>query len=147
MRGTGVLSDERIYGASILDVAPTVLTLLGLPVGQDMDGKVLVDAFVETPQINRIPSWEEVPGEAGLHPAEASLQNSEAGDQALQQLIDLGYVAPLSDQEKKTMMMVKRENRFNLALSLVDSGLFSEAIPLLEQLHQEHGEDRFTLMV
>ena len=32
---------ERIYGASVLDVAPTVLHLFGLPAGADMDGKVL----------------------------------------------------------------------------------------------------------
>ena len=34
-RGPGILSDERVYGATILDVAPTVLHLFGLPVGAD----------------------------------------------------------------------------------------------------------------
>jgi len=31
--------DERIYGASLIDIAPTVLTLFDLPIGQDMDGR------------------------------------------------------------------------------------------------------------
>lgn len=31
--------------ASILDIAPTILWLMGLPVPEDMDGKVLLDAF------------------------------------------------------------------------------------------------------
>ena len=48
MTGPGIRRDERIYGASLLDVVPTVLTLFGLPPGADMDGKVLMDAF-ETP--------------------------------------------------------------------------------------------------
>ena len=30
-------------------MTPTVLTLFGLPVGEDMDGRVLVQAFEETP--------------------------------------------------------------------------------------------------
>src|SRR5205085_6000999 len=39
MRGDAIKRDERIYGASLLDIAPTVLTLFGLPVGQDMEGR------------------------------------------------------------------------------------------------------------
>jgi hypothetical protein len=43
--GPGVVAGTRFENASLLDVAPTVLWLLGLPVGADMDGKVLVQAF------------------------------------------------------------------------------------------------------
>jgi hypothetical protein len=42
--------------------------LFGLPVGEDMDGRVLVQAFDHTPEIERIPSWESEPGECGMHP-------------------------------------------------------------------------------
>jgi hypothetical protein len=35
----------RLKGASVLDLAPTVLYLLGLPVPQDMEGRVLVEAL------------------------------------------------------------------------------------------------------
>ena len=48
MSGPGIRKDELLHGASVLDVAPTILTLYGLPVGEDMDGKVLSQAFVET---------------------------------------------------------------------------------------------------
>jgi hypothetical protein len=44
-KGPGVPAGTRFDGASLLDVAPTVLWLLGLPAGADMDGKVLVQAF------------------------------------------------------------------------------------------------------
>ena len=42
--------DERIYGASLIDVAPTVLTLFDLPIGEDMDGRPLLEAFEELPE-------------------------------------------------------------------------------------------------
>jgi tetratricopeptide (TPR) repeat protein len=145
MRGPGILNDERIYGASILDIAPTVLTLFGLPVGQDMDGKVLVDAFVDPPGITTIPSWEDVPGDAGIHPTGAVEAEPDAAKQALQQLIDLGYVAPPSEQEQTTIDNVRVESRFNLAVSLLDADLSADAIPLLETLQQEKPQDRFGL--
>ena len=50
--GPGIKKDEVLHGASLLDVAPTILTLYGLPVGEDMDGKVLSQAFVETPNVD-----------------------------------------------------------------------------------------------
>ena len=37
LQGPGIRRDERIEGATLLDVAPTVLTLLGLPIGEDME--------------------------------------------------------------------------------------------------------------
>ena len=67
MAGPCVRQDERIYGASLIDIAPTVLTLFDLPIGEDMDGRPLLEAFEETPEVKRIPSWEEIPGESGMH--------------------------------------------------------------------------------
>ena len=48
-KGPGIRSDARIEGATLLDIAPTVLTLLGLPIGEDMEGKVILSAFEESP--------------------------------------------------------------------------------------------------
>ncbi len=42
MAGPGVRRDERIHGATIFDVAPTVLHAMNLPVGRDMIGKPLL---------------------------------------------------------------------------------------------------------
>ncbi len=55
--GPGFKRDERIYGASILDVAPTILSGFGLPIADDFDGHVLRNAFVEPPCSETIPSW------------------------------------------------------------------------------------------
>ncbi len=75
----------------MLDVAPTILTLYGLPVGEDMDGKVLSQAFVETPKVALIPSWEDVPGADGRHPPHTRL-DPVAAHEAMEQMIALGYI-------------------------------------------------------
>jgi hypothetical protein len=55
-----IRQDATIPGATLLDITPTVLMLFGLPVGGDMEGKVLVNAFEQPPGIERIDSWENV---------------------------------------------------------------------------------------
>src|ERR1017187_5945233 len=77
MSGPGIKKDELLHGPSVLDIAPTILTLYGLPVGEDMDGKVLTQAFVETPEVAFIPSWEDVPGADGCHPPRSEEHTSE----------------------------------------------------------------------
>ena len=43
--GPGIRSGARIEGATIYDVAPTILHAMGMPLGKDMDGRVLKDLF------------------------------------------------------------------------------------------------------
>jgi predicted AlkP superfamily phosphohydrolase/phosphomutase len=45
MAGPGVKPGVRIDEASILDLAPTILQVLGTPVPREMDGRVLTEAF------------------------------------------------------------------------------------------------------
>lgn len=45
LSGPEVLRQERLEGASLIDIAPTILYLLGVPVPDSMDGQVLRDAF------------------------------------------------------------------------------------------------------
>jgi predicted AlkP superfamily phosphohydrolase/phosphomutase len=47
MSGPGVRQGATLEGASIQDLAPTVLHTMGLPIPSEMDGQVLVDAFEE----------------------------------------------------------------------------------------------------
>jgi predicted AlkP superfamily phosphohydrolase/phosphomutase len=44
IKGEGVESGKEIKGARIIDLAPTILYLLGLPLVSEMDGRVLEDA-------------------------------------------------------------------------------------------------------
>jgi hypothetical protein len=91
MAGPGVAPAGRLAKAHVLDIAPTVLHLMGLPAAADMLGRVLVDALV--PEIRaeppRIPSWEPVGGPRVV----AEIPLDPAGDaERLERLRALGYV-------------------------------------------------------
>jgi len=91
--GKGVKSGFEIHDASILDVAPTVLALEGLPRAADMPGKVLATAFESDVQKqfnpNTVPTLDrerevdtEVAGGGGVD------------EQAMKKLEALGYLTP-----------------------------------------------------
>lgn len=46
-KGPGIRSSYRIDGASIVDLAPTILALLEVPIPSDMDGQVLASLFTD----------------------------------------------------------------------------------------------------
>jgi tetratricopeptide (TPR) repeat protein len=133
MKGPYVQQDERIYGATLLDVTPTILTLFGLPVGADMDGRVLVQAFEQAPQIARIPSWEQEAGECGMHPSDLRMDPA-AAQAVLQQFVALGYIQPPSEDQSKAVASAVREANYNLARDYLDCGRPDDALPLLEDL-------------
>lgn len=88
--GPGTQPDALLHGASHLDLAPTVLALLGLPAGADMPGRILAEAFAVPPTDRRIPSWEALPGECGrLAPEETPTPWEH--HEAVRQLVALGY--------------------------------------------------------
>jgi predicted AlkP superfamily phosphohydrolase/phosphomutase len=47
LSGPGIKENHRLKEYSVLDITPTVLHLLGLAVGKDMDGDVIEEAFTE----------------------------------------------------------------------------------------------------
>jgi predicted AlkP superfamily phosphohydrolase/phosphomutase len=60
--GEGVRPGAVLRGASVLDVAPTLLYLLGLPVARDMEGRVLTEMldpeYAREHPVTFIPSYE-----------------------------------------------------------------------------------------
>jgi predicted AlkP superfamily phosphohydrolase/phosphomutase/tetratricopeptide (TPR) repeat protein len=139
MRGHAIKRDERIYGASLLDIAPTVLTLFGLPTGQDMEGRVLVEAFEPPPELNFIPSWEEVPGDAGMHTGETDLEPEQSAA-LLEQFIALGYINRPDKDRNRAAAACRREQNWNLARVYIETARYAEALELLEQIHFEAPE-------
>jgi len=133
MKGNHIKQDERIYGATLLDITPTVLTLFGLPVGEDMDGRVLVQAFDEPPAITRIPSWENEAGECGMHPSDLRMDPA-AAQAVLQQFVALGYIQEPSEDQNKAVETAVREQQYNLACMYLDSRRPHDALPILEEL-------------
>lgn len=134
--GPGFKKDENLFGARLLDVAPTILTWLGLPVGADMEGRVLLDAFVEPPAVSTIPSWESTGNERQLG-APLDARNHKA---LLDQFIELGYIDPVSEDSSEAAIETNRENDWNMARACMDGGRFEEALPLLESVWQLHPE-------
>ena len=145
MAGPGIKRDERIYGATLLDICPTLLTIAGLPVGRDMDGKPLVEAWESAPAVDSIESWENVPGETGQHPPETKLDPRES-QQAIEQLVDLGYIERPDADVQTAIQKTVRELNFNLAQSYMDADRHGEAIEILLLLHEQNPDDsRFAM--
>jgi tetratricopeptide (TPR) repeat protein/predicted AlkP superfamily phosphohydrolase/phosphomutase len=91
--GPEVRRGAEISGASVLDVTPTLLHYLGLPVGKDMDGKVLEAAF-EPEFMARHPIRYLSTHEDGRRREAAPAETIDAGTQAEIEggLAALGYV-------------------------------------------------------
>jgi predicted AlkP superfamily phosphohydrolase/phosphomutase/tetratricopeptide (TPR) repeat protein len=133
LKGPALRVNERVFGASLLDICPTILTLFGLAPGKDMDGKVLVTAFKEAPPVAPIESWDKVAGDAGTHPPDTQL-DPVASAQAFKQLVDLGYVAPPGPNVEESVQECVRELKYNLARSYRDGNRCGEAAGLAEEL-------------
>ena len=147
MKGPGIKKDERIYGATLLDVAPTVLTLFGLPVGEDMDGHVLAQAFENAPEVERIPSWENEAGECGMHSADLRMDPA-AAQAVLEQFVALGYIQPQTENQEKAVESAIREAKYNLSRDYMDCRQNQNALPLLQELMREQPKElRFKLQL
>lgn len=134
--GPGIMPGAVCGPCSLLDITPTALTLLGVAVGGDMDGRVLQEILEPGPPVPMVPSWDDVAGDAGMHPADM-LQDPLETHASIMQLIDLGYLAALPKDQKAQVELVSRESRFNLAVSLVSRSKHTEAIPILKALALE----------
>ena len=80
----------RIEGATIFDVTPTALVLLGLPVADDMDGRALTEIIsadhLDAHPTSSVPSYEPADGR------EAGEVGSTMDDSIREQLKSLGYI-------------------------------------------------------
>lgn len=143
MMGPELKKDELIFGASLLDVTPTILSLFGLPVGRDMDGKPLLNAYLTPPEVDYLPSWDEVPGDAGLHPAGVQADPVNQAE-ALKQLVELGYIDKPDEHLETAARQTVKELRYNLARDYQDSQLIPQAAVLFTELWDEWpDESRF----
>lgn len=143
MAGPGIRRDERIYGASLIDIAPTILTLFDLPIGQDMDGRPLLEAFEAVPEVNTVPSWEEVEGECGMHTGEQQLDPAQANE-LMQQFAALGYIEDPGADKQKMAESAEIEGKYNVSHTYLWKNRPDQALPLLEEIvRRRPWEDRF----
>jgi predicted AlkP superfamily phosphohydrolase/phosphomutase/tetratricopeptide (TPR) repeat protein len=145
MSGPGIKKNESLHGPSVLDIAPTILALYGLPAGEDMDGKVLSQAFAHAPEVAFIPSWDEVPGPDGRHPPHARLDPAGAHE-ALEQMVALGYIEKPSEDAELAVAKTLRELRYNLGEAYQDASRHVEAREIFSELRQaDPDESRFAV--
>jgi predicted AlkP superfamily phosphohydrolase/phosphomutase/tetratricopeptide (TPR) repeat protein len=143
--GPAIKKGELLHGASVLDVTPTILTLYELPVGEDMDGKVLSQAFIEAPKIAFIPSWEEIPGADGCHPSHMRF-DPVAGQEAMEQMIALGYIERPDENHEVAVAQTIRELRYNLGEAYQDDDRHIEAREIFSELYAaDADEQRFAV--
>ncbi|MCP4589935.1 MAG: sulfatase-like hydrolase/transferase [bacterium] len=89
--GPGVKSGMTLTDASVFDITPTVLALMGEPVAKDMQGRVLEEAFEEgvLGAIDLVAVYDRMPEQAPIN--EADIQSPM--DQAmLERLRGIGYI-------------------------------------------------------
>ena len=141
--GPGIRSDEIIYGATLLDIAPTVLTLLGVPVPGDMDGRPLTNILTDPPAApERVATYDEPHPLDGVH-RDVSAEETDpwAARQALEQLAALGYIEmPDASDPAKMAAAARRDRCWNLAQVYLASSRAAQAEPVLRELLAEQDQ-------
>jgi predicted AlkP superfamily phosphohydrolase/phosphomutase/tetratricopeptide (TPR) repeat protein len=127
-RGPGIRADELVFGARLLDIAPTVLGYFGLPAGRDMDGRVLAEAFTEPTTPEPIATWEN-PGGIQRERLPADDPSNRA---MLEHFVALGYLAEIPGADAAAAEGTRQENDWSLARAFMDAGRAADALPLLE---------------
>jgi len=82
--------NHKIEGATLLDITPTLLYMQGLPIGRDMDGKVLFDAFQPAFVKKYSPTLVASHDKGERQKGEAA--TSEMDEEILEDLKSLGYI-------------------------------------------------------
>jgi len=110
--GAGVRPGVRIEKASVLDIAPSVLALAGLPVAEDMAGRVL-DEVIDVPRAKRVATYDD----AGDRDSDPDGGRATGVDSAvLERLESLGYIGASSTTNDRNLAnILLREGRFEEA--------------------------------
>jgi len=91
MKGKAIQRGIPLEGAQIIDLAPSILYLLNLPIPNGMDGKVLEKAFLDRAlQEEPIRFIEEEGASSDFHPKE--IFSDEEEEELKKQLMNLGYL-------------------------------------------------------
>jgi predicted AlkP superfamily phosphohydrolase/phosphomutase/predicted Zn-dependent protease len=145
MAGPGIRKDELVYGAGLLDIAPTILTLFGLPVGADMPGRVLTEAFEEPPATCSVPTWENS-GSPDSPAVTTDESDPWAAAAVLAQLADLGYIDVTNENSQRQLDIIRKDRDFNLATVYLSRGRTADAVPILERFYAEAAEPQKSLL-
>jgi predicted AlkP superfamily phosphohydrolase/phosphomutase/tetratricopeptide (TPR) repeat protein len=139
--GPGIKQNDKLYGATLLDVTPTILALLGLPIGSDMEGRPWLEIFDRPVTAEKLISWETYEqGDPGMHPDEVR-QDPAAEAEAIRQLVELGYVEAPGEDAEKTVQRTLRSQKLYRATSLGYGPRKDEAIEAWRELIEQCDKD------
>lgn len=133
------IKNEAVFGASLLDITPSILHYFGLPVGEDMEGQTLSGIFKNEEAVGHIPSWEDTSSWPEF------LENEEtSSEEMLNQLEELGYI---NLEQNDKLSYVDSELTYNLCVSYLDGNKADKALPILEEYFAKNGEYRYALLL
>lgn len=90
LAGAQVQAGAQLQNASLLDLAPTILYALGLPIPPDMDGRVLTEAFTPEFVNQTVLNYDTA---AAVRTDFGGTYSEEEEAEVTQRLADLGYVS------------------------------------------------------
>jgi len=143
--GPGIRRGASVEGASVMDLTPTLLHYLGLPIGKDMDGRVLTGIFEKANPISYVASYESgakrAPAEAVVEDyGEVELAENMAGLEAL------GYVRKAEDTGAEASGESSPEIHNNLARIHARAGDLDEAAAEFEKALARNAHDADALL-
>lgn len=131
--GPNIKTNEKVFGLGLIDIAPTILHMFDLPIGEDMDGKVALDIFKEPKKPKYIESWEAVKGDFGQHQDHS--ESGQLSDQeTMQQLVDLGYIEKPDEKIETAILKTKCDLKHNLGRVYLGKKDFQNAKKILLEL-------------
>lgn len=136
--GPAIRAGERLWGATLLDVAPTALSILGLPPAQDMSGRVWTELLSHPPTAT-VPTYEQ-PDQPQIE-GPLTTADFRSDHAAMQQLVDLGYLDASAVAGANAAKQAATLQKYNLAISLVDEGNAARAAQLFDELAAQHPDD------
>lgn len=128
-KGPGIKKDELVFGASVIDMTPTILKLFDLPIANDMEGRVLHNVFETYTPSQRINTYE-----SSNTFSPNTTVSDEVKNQLMSHLIDLGYVEDNADSNAQKLKRTQDECNFNLARAYVEGRKLTEAEHILKHL-------------
>ena len=133
--GPNIKKNEKLFGLSLIDIAPTILHHFNLPVGKDVDGKVILDMYHTPSKPKYIDSWEKVKGDFGELDLESESVFSD--EETMEQLIALGYIEKPDDNLEVAVYNTECDLKHNLARVYLGKKDFQSSKTLLLELIQE----------
>jgi predicted AlkP superfamily phosphohydrolase/phosphomutase/tetratricopeptide (TPR) repeat protein len=140
IHGPGIRRGAPLHGATLLDVTPTILALLGLPIGNDMDGRPWLEICAEPLPVDYVESWEPDVGDAGMH-REEFRDDPVASALVMRQLIDLGYLSAANEDGRAQCEQAIKDARINRAVAVASSRRVANALPLWQELAEAHPDE------